>query len=1186
MATMWKSFGTKAAAGVAGLFVLFSLASAIEINGYTPSNHLKYDRFSSGYPSAPVANTNGSFIGLGYDWSGVGWNPSNTDQSVALLAPGFFLYANHYPPGSTLNFFSSDGQLKTYGVKTSSGPIDNDSSDLGIGVLNSPIPASDHVAYYPIRFLGYSASSYQNNLYNGISGYNNILVYGREGDGSSNGPRIGKDTITYVYTDGITIGTPPVTHSGKYFYYTYDTTTADLARLEPGDSGSPSFSYNSSTHQLYLAGAHFAASDPYISPGAAVDSALPMMLNYVNAYMAQTGYLPYVVTSSTATWNGADGQWGTSTNWSLGEGLSKITEDTLDENGQVTTCASLVFNGTSAQRSISLGGVQRTVTGMTFNSAAGANAFTFNAGGTLCIGEAGIVNNDNDDTQTINCNILLRSSQRWSAGQGGLSVSGAIDTDTGCLLLIDGSGNTTLSGAISNSGGIAKDGSGTLTLSNSGNSYTGGTWIHAGTLALGSSNVIPDGSATVVDGGTLALDGFSDVVNSITLQNGTISSTTGVLSSSSFDLRNGTITAKLGGAGTLTKSTSGTIVLSGSDSYTGGTIINGGVLQFAAGNALPASGNITINTGGALRASGPYSQVGGTTGWLFSGRIVNTSAGTIALVQDEGNINMAGYASLSLGAIGNVTYTGTLTPVNNIYRLGGGGGTLTVNSNLVDGSVRSLVVDGGGSGGTVVLAGTGNTYSGGTTVSAGTLRLGNASALGNTLAQTTVASGATLDVNGYTVTLGSLSGQGLVSLPGGKISIGANNSSTTFSGTISGTGQVEKIGSGTLLLSGGDTYSGITTISSGTLQIGDGGATGTLGTNSVVDNADLWFNRSDNITVSNLISGSGNVQQKGTGILTLSGANGYTGSTTVASGTLKLANTSALGTTAGGTIVQSGGTLDLNGLSIGNESLAINGTGSDGNGALVNNNASVSAAFNGSVTLGSNASAGGSGNITLNGTMDYANFALTKTGTNTLTLAGSQYWGSSSSATVAAGTLSYQQAAGALTAVAATTPTLHIASGATLNVNASNNDPFTDDTISAQHVWIVDESTGNFNLTAGIASVAGISGLGSTTVSGGATTLYTSSLYQSTLTIAAGSTVVINPISSGGPLSDLPINALTTSISDSVLINSLAASPTDTSLGLVQTGAINGGLSVVPEPATWILIVLGALCLIFRRIRK
>ncbi len=770
-----------------GIFLLIASVLAVEINGYTPARH---DRFSSFFPSALVANTNSNFIGLGYDWSGVGWNPSNTTQSFALLGPKFFLYSDHYLPGSTLQFLSSNGQLKSYSVLMLSGSISG-TSDLGVGVLASPIPASDNVNYYPILFLGYSPDSYF-----APTGANNILIYGRQGDGSSNGPRIGVDAVTTV-ANGITTTDDNVFHSGYYFGYTYDATVsptpADIAHIEIGDSGSPSFFYSSDTHTLYLAGAHFAASATQ-----AYDTALPMMLNYVDAYMAQTGYLPYVVTPVTDTWTGnTNFSWGVDNNWTNHAPADVLT------GGVVTTCASVLFDGSATtRRTINLNGNQ-TVTSITFKADAGGHRpFTIAAGtsGTLTIGEAGITNSD-DDVQIITCNVALRSSQRWSVGTVGLSVSGPIDTGSsspGNLLLIDGGGTTTLSGLIYDSGGLAKDGLGTLILS---------------------------------------------------------------------------------GASTNT--------------YSGQTFINGGVLQ-----------------------------------------------------------------------------------------------------------------------------------------------------------------------------------------------------------------------------------------------VGNGGTSGTLGAGSMVDNATLVFNRSNNIAVTNIINGTGALQQNGAGTLTLSGANGYSGITIVFSGVIQLANSTALGSTAAGTIVQNSGTLDLNGLSIGNEPVAISGAGGAGIGALVNNNSSSAALLGGPVTLGNNATAGGTGNSSIFGAMNYGNFAFTKNGTGVLTLSGAQIWGNNASATVNSGTLFYVQAPGAATSIGANTPTVHIAAGALVNVNAYNNDPFTDDSVSTKHVQIVDDATGNFLVTGGTVSVAGISGAGSTGVWGGAT-LYSNYIYQDQLSIGPGSTVVINPIGGLNALPDLLSgNSFITSVSN------------------------------------------------------
>src|SRR5262249_41533692 len=140
----------------------------------------------------------------------------------------------------------------------------------------------------------------------------------------------------------------------------------------------------------------------------------------------------------------------------------------------------------------------------------------------------------------------------------------------------------------------------------------------------------------------------------------------------------------------------------------------------------------------------------------------------------------------------------------------------------------------------------------------------------------------------------------------------------TFSGSISGTGaSLIKIGSGTqILINNGtstNTYTGTTTISSGILQIGNGGTTGTLGTGGdVIDNASLALKRS-RFTLSNKISGTGTVTQAGPGTTTLSGANTYSGNTFINSGFLAAGVAEVAATSGpfgeGGQIVFGGGTL-------------------------------------------------------------------------------------------------------------------------------------------------------------------------------------------------------------------------------------------------------------------------------------
>ena len=131
--------------------------------------------------------------------------------------------------------------------------------------------------------------------------------------------------------------------------------------------------------------------------------------------------------------------------------------------------------------------------------------------------------------------------------------------------------------------------------------------------------------------------------------------------------------------------------------------------------------------------------------------------------------------------------------------------------------------------------------------------------------------------------------------------------------------------------------------------------------------------------------GSGGLTKTGTGSLFLDGANTYTGSTTISSGTVVLNNANALGSTVGGTTVGSGATLDLNGRSVGTEPLTISGAGVGGNGALVNSS-TTSPTLTGTITNQS-FTVGGNGVINLSGSINGSG-TITKIGTGSLILSG------------------------------------------------------------------------------------------------------------------------------------------------------------------------------------------------------
>lgn len=256
-----------------------------------------------------------------------------------------------------------------------------------------------------------------------------------------------------------------------------------------------------------------------------------------------------------------------------------------------------------------------------------------------------------------------------------------------------------------------------------------------------------------------------------------------------------------------------------------------------------------------------------------------------------------------------------------------------------------------------------NIYTGATTITAGTLQIGNAGTTGALAPTSAITNNATLTFNRTnTITQG-----------------------TDFAAVIAGTGALTKNGSGTLILTGANTYTGATTISAGTLQIGNNSTTGTLSTASAItNNAALVFQRSNGIVqglgFANGISGTGSITNAGVGTLTLNVANTYSGLTTINAGSIKVLHANALGATTAGTVVNGTSTgsaanprLELEGgITVLGESLTITGAGNF-YGALSSTNGSNTWA--GNVTIGSTGTRLGcttGHTLTLSGVIDSA----------------------------------------------------------------------------------------------------------------------------------------------------------------------------------------------------------------------
>ncbi|EHC3439085.1 autotransporter-associated beta strand repeat-containing protein [Salmonella enterica] len=552
-------------------------------------------------------------------------------------------------------------------------------------------------------------------------------------------------------------------------------------------------------------------------------------------------------------------------------------------SGDVTNNATLELN-TGGDFTNNIGGSGQVVkSGDDALALSGANSYT---GGTL-----------------ISSGTLVATNVD-ALGSGDVTDNATLELNTG----------GTFDNAISGSGQVVKSGDKTLTLSGS-NTYTGGTLISDGTLVA--SNVESLGTGDVTNNATLELNTGGDFTNNIS------------------------------GSGQVVKSGDETLTLSGSNTYTGGTTINDGTLVATSVEAL-GSGDVTNDAVLALNTGGDFANnIGGT------GSVVKSGDETLTL---SGTNSYTGGTTISGGTLvaTNVEALGTGDVTNNATLELNTGGDFTNNI-----SGNGQVVKSGDD--TLTFSGS-NTYTGGTTINDGTLVATSVEALGS----------------------GDVTNDAVLAL----------NTGGDFANNIGGTGSVVKSGDETLTLSGSNTYTGGTLISSGTLVANDVNA---LGTGDVTDNATLMLNTGGDFI--NNIGGTGRVEKSGDDTLTLSGSNSYTGGTLISSGTLVATNVDALGSgdvTDNATLeLNTGGTFDnaISGsgqvVKSGDETLTLSGANSYTGGTLISSGTLVANDVN----------ALGSGDVTNNATLelntggDFDNAIsgsgqVVKSGGDTLTLSG------------------------------------------------------------------------------------------------------------------------------------------------------------------------------------------------------
>lgn len=372
-----------------------------------------------------------------------------------------------------------------------------------------------------------------------------------------------------------------------------------------------------------------------------------------------------------------------------------------------------------------------------------------------------------------------------SANDGILTAGGAAAT-AGTLYLTNNHASNllTVNSTITDNGagvvGVTTSGAGIIVLAGT-NTYTGRTFVGGGVLRISSEQNLGNGPASfaadqlTLAGGTLnttADFSIDDSNRGITLAaaGGTIS----VNNATTLTVAN-----VIAGTGSLIQSNTGTLALTAANTFSGATMANAGILALGNVNALQNS-TLTTATTGSITFT-----LGGTNTYNLGGLAGNA---TVAL----------GANTLSVGANNETTvFTGALTGMGGLVKVGAG----TLNLTAV------------------------NTYSGDTRIEGGMIVLAHINALQNSTLDTGSAGTQSANLTlgeGTTYNIGGLKGSANFDLAVSNLSVGANNQSTTFNGVLQGAfnNNVTKVGSGTLVLAGNNTYIGTTTISAGRLDIG------------------------------------------------------------------------------------------------------------------------------------------------------------------------------------------------------------------------------------------------------------------------------------------------------------------------------------------------------------------------------
>jgi fibronectin-binding autotransporter adhesin len=655
--------------------------------------------------------------------------------------------------------------------------------------------------------------------------------------------------------------------------------------------------------------------------------------------------------------------------------LTLASGSTLDISGATNIDNAIALSGDATVSTSADATLSGAVSGAHTLTKAGASSLTLSnsntyAGTTVSAGSLSVASDPN-----------LGSGAVTLASGSTLAITGASNIDNAITLTgnatVSNSANATLSGVISGANTLTKSGASTLTLSNT-NTYAS-TTVSAGTLSVASDANLGSGTVTLASGGTLGITGATNIDNAIALTgNATVSTSA-----------NATLSGVISGGFNLAKTGASALTLSNTNTYGGTTTVSAGTLSvasdsnlgsggltLAAGttlavtgattidNALTLSGAATVNTtadatlSGNIGGAGSLAKTGANTLTLsgtnsYAGT-TTVSAGTLSIASD-GNL---GSSTVTLATGTTLAVTGATT-IDNAMALSGNATVQAANAVTLSGAISGaggLTKTGAG---TVTLSGP-NGFTGNVAVSAGGLTLSNGAAINNNSA-VTMSSGTTLTLSS-SETIGSLAGAGSVALGANTLTAGGDNTSTSYSGNISGTGGgITKTGAGTFTLSGTNSHTGATTISAGTIDAQNGDAIGNASAVSVASGAFLVLSAAETIgslagagtatlgantlttggnntstTFSGAITGSNGMVKTGSGTLTLSNTGNestLSGGMTISAGTVSISDDDQM---AAGTLTLNGGTLSLDGPTVfdNNIDLAASSTINSGGNAI------------------------------------------------------------------------------------------------------------------------------------------------------------------------------------------------------------------------------------------------------------